>query len=110
MNIRKIIQIFHDSLNAKGYKGMIVHAKHIPDLRNDIRKRRDQNLIYPPLYEDYKAYFEFEPKAEFDHINSLFIMSVPVPQFKALFHWNNKELSLTIPPTYLYGLDIRALN
>ncbi|MFX1478862.1 MAG: 4Fe-4S double cluster binding domain-containing protein [Promethearchaeota archaeon] len=101
-----IIEKFHKNLEAKGYKGQIVHAKRIPDLRDDIRKRREQNLIYPPLYEEYKAYFEFEPKVEFDQINSLFIIAIPVPQFKAIFHWNNEELSLTIPPTYLYGLDI----
>ncbi|MFW9866443.1 MAG: 4Fe-4S double cluster binding domain-containing protein [Candidatus Thorarchaeota archaeon] len=101
-----IIEKFHKNLEGKGYKGQIVHAKRIPDLRDDIRKRREQNLIYPPLYEEYKTYFEFEPKVEFDQINSLFIIAIPVPQFKAIFHWNNEELSLIIPPTYLYTLDI----
>jgi len=105
-SINKIIQKFHDELTVKGYKGQVVHAKHIPDLRNDIRKHHEQNLIYPPLYEDYKEYFEFKPEVGFDEINSLFIIAIPVPQFKAIFHQNEKELSLLIPPTYLYGLDI----
>ena len=105
-SINEIIQKFHDELTVKGYKGQVVHAKHIPDLRNDIRKHHEQNLIYPPLYEDYKEYFEFKPEVGFDEINSLFIIAIPVPQFKAIFHQNEKELSLLIPPTYLYGLDI----
>ncbi|MFX1346011.1 MAG: 4Fe-4S double cluster binding domain-containing protein [Promethearchaeota archaeon] len=105
-SINKIIQKFHDEIKVKGYKGQIVHAKRIPDLRNDIKKYHKQNLIYPPLYEQYKAYFEFEPNVEFTELNSLFIIAIPVPQFKVIFHQNNKELALLIPPTYLYGLDI----
>ncbi|MFX0082605.1 MAG: 4Fe-4S double cluster binding domain-containing protein [Candidatus Hodarchaeota archaeon] len=105
-NKSKISQIFRKSLEAKGYKGQIVNAKRIPDLRYDIRKRYEQKLIYPPLYEDYKAYFEFEPDVEFDHVNSLFIIAIPVPQHEATFHWKNEEISLIIPPTYLFGLDI----
>ncbi|MFW9874874.1 MAG: 4Fe-4S double cluster binding domain-containing protein [Candidatus Thorarchaeota archaeon] len=101
----KISKIFHETLEAKGYKGQIVNARRIPDLRDDIRKRHEQKLIYPPLYEEYKAYFEFEPKVEFDQIYSLFIIAIPDPQFKAIFHWKNEEISLIIPPTYLFGND-----
>ncbi|MFX1376287.1 MAG: 4Fe-4S double cluster binding domain-containing protein [Promethearchaeota archaeon] len=105
-NQNKIIQKFHKTVEAKGYKAKIVHAKHIPDIRNDIKTQYEQNLIFPQLYEDYKAYFEFKPNVEFDEINSLFIIAIPVPQFKAIFHWKKEEFSLIIPPTYLYGIDI----
>ncbi|MFX1323321.1 MAG: 4Fe-4S double cluster binding domain-containing protein [Promethearchaeota archaeon] len=101
-----IIQNFYNRLNSIGAQGRIVHAKHIPDLRADIRKYYEQNLIYPQLYEDYKAYFEFEPKVDFAKIDSLFIVSIPVPQFEAKFHYKGKELILLIPPTYLYSTDI----
>jgi len=106
VNTNKIIQNFCNKLDYKGYKGKIVHAKHIPDLRNDIKKQHKRNLIFPQLYEDYKAYFEFEPSVEFSEINSIFVISIPVPQFKAIFNWKGKEFPLLIPPTYLYGLDI----
>ncbi len=105
-NINRIIQKFRNGLKLHGIEGKIVHAKHIPDLRNDIRKRHEQNLIYPQLYKDYKAYFEFEPNVDFPQINSLFILAIPVPQFKAIFHLNQKEFSFLIPPTYLYELDL----
>ncbi len=105
-SIKEITEKFHENLTLKGYKGKIMHAKHIPDLRNDIKMRHEQNLIYPQLYEDYKAYFEFEPSVDFDQINSMFIIAVPVPQYEARFRRNKNVLSLLIPPTYLYGLDI----
>ncbi|MFW9894950.1 MAG: 4Fe-4S double cluster binding domain-containing protein [Candidatus Thorarchaeota archaeon] len=101
-----IIDKFYKTLALKGYKGRIVHAKRISDLRNDIKIRREQNLIYPPLYEEYKTYFEFKPNVKFSQINSLFIIAVPVPQFKAIFHVNQREYPTLIPPTYLYGLSI----
>ena len=90
----------------KGYKGKIVSAKNIPELQQAIPKFNQQKLLDPEFYEEYKSYFEFKPDVEFSEIKSLFIISVPVPQFEAIFHWNNKEISLIIPPTYLYGLKI----
>jgi epoxyqueuosine reductase len=100
-----IIQNFYNTLNLKGYKGKIVSGEHIPDLRNDIKKHHKQNLFDPEFYEGYKSYFEIEQEYEFP-VKSLFIISVPDPQFKAIFHYDNKEISLLIPPTYLYGRNI----
>ncbi|MFX0018522.1 MAG: 4Fe-4S double cluster binding domain-containing protein [Promethearchaeota archaeon] len=106
MNENRLIKRFHKSLEAKGYQGQIVHAEHIPDLRNDIRKHHEQNLIYPPLYNEYKAYFEFEAEVDFARINSLLIIAIPQPQTETIFYWNKKKISLIIPPTYLYGREI----
>ncbi len=105
-NENNIIQKFYKNLELKGYKGKIVSVEHIPDLRRDVQKYHDQKLIDPKFYEEYKSYFEFEPEVDFPQIRSLFIISVPVPQFEAFFHWNNKKISLLIPPTYLYWLKI----
>ena len=103
---KDIVSKFYSILERKGYKGKVISAKHLPALRNDIKKHHDLNLIYPGLYEEYKSYFEFEPDAPFSEINSLFIIAVPQPQFEASFHWKNEKLSLMIPPTYLYGLKV----
>lgn len=105
-NKDKILEKFHSELESKDYKGQIVHAKHIPDLRNDIKKHHEKNLIYSELYKEYKAYFEFEPDVDFAQINSIFVITLPQPQFKTTFHWNDKVISLPIPPTYLYGRKI----
>jgi len=106
MDKNKIVQDFYEKLEAKGYKGKIVSAKHIPELRRSIKKFHEQKLLDPYFYEEYKDYFEFQPEAEFGEIKSLFIITVPQPQYKVIFHWNNKEVPLIVPPTYLHGMAI----
>lgn len=106
MNTSKIIKNFHRRLEDLGYKGQVINAKRIPDLRNNMQTLRDQSLIPSSLYEDYKIYFEFEVKADFPEVNSLFTIAKPVPQHRAIFNWRGKKLPLIIPPTYLYNKEI----
>jgi len=103
MDKNKIVQDFYEKLEAKGYKGKIVSAKHIPELQRSIKKLHEQKLLDPDFYEEYNDYFEFQPEAEFGEIESLFIITVPQPQYKVIFHWNNQEIPLIVPPTYLHG-------
>jgi len=102
----KIVQDFYEKLKVKGYKGKIVSAKHIPELQRSIKKLHEQKLLDPDFYEENKAYFDFQPEAEFGEIKSLFIITVPQPQYKVIFHWNNQEIPLIVPPTYLHGRAI----
>lgn len=90
-------------LNSKGYKGKIISAAHIPDLINDIKRYHESQEIYPDLYDQYRNIFEFQPDAKFSPIESIIIIAVPVPRFRLTFQWKDKDLSLVIPPTYLYG-------
>ncbi len=101
-----IIKNFYTKLDAQGYKGKIISAKYLPKLRHDVIKHHQEKQINPEFYEEYKSLFEFKPDVDFPQINSLFIISVPVPQYEAIFHWNGKNISLLIPPTYLYGRKI----
>ncbi len=95
---------FYKVLEQNEYKGKIISAEHIPELRNAVQKLHD--LLDHEFYEDYKSYFEFQPDVDLTQIRSLFIIAVPVPQFEAIFHGDNREISLLIPPTYLYGRKI----
>lgn len=106
VNENIIIQKFYKSLKLKGYKGKIVSANHIPDLRQDIKKHHDTKLLDEVFYNEYKSHFEIQPDVEFNEIKSLFIIAIPQPQFEAVFHWDSKIISLLIPPTYLYGLKV----
>lgn len=106
MKNNNMLNDFHTILESKGYRGEIVSAVHIPELLNDIRKFHTRKEIYPELYNQYKSLFEFKPKADFDSIESIIIIAVPVPQFRVTFQWRNKNLSLLVPPTYLYGRKI----
>ena len=106
MKNNNLLDDFHNLLDSKGYIGEIVSAIHIPELLNDIRKYHTRKEIYPELYNQYKSVFEFKPKADFDSIESIIILAVPVPQFRIIFQWRDKDFSLLIPPTYLYGRKI----
>jgi epoxyqueuosine reductase len=103
MNENNVIQSFYEKLDVKGYKGKIISAKYIPDLQNSVKKFNDQRLLDPDFYEEYKKYFEFEPKTEFGEVKSLFMIAMPQPQYKVVFNWKNIEVPLIIPPTYLHG-------
>jgi epoxyqueuosine reductase len=106
MNEQKILEKFHTILKSKGYKGEIISATHIPDILNDIQKHHKSGSIYPNLYDQYQSFFEFKPDVAFGDVKSLIVVAVPVPQFKITFQRNSKEISLIIPPTYLYGRKI----
>jgi epoxyqueuosine reductase len=103
---RDLFKKLSESLENKGYKASIISAKHIPELRNDVKKYYENNLLYAPLYEMYKAYFEFEPEAEFENIISIISLAKPVPPFEVKLFWKSRHISLLIPPTYLYGDEI----
>ena len=103
MNENNVIQNFYEKLDAKGYKGKIVSAKYIPDLQNSVKKFNDQKLLDPDFYEEYKKYFDFEPKTGFGEVKSLFMVAMPQPQYEIVFNWKNKKVPLIIPPTYLHG-------
>lgn len=100
---KNILHTFYEQLDAKNYKGKIVSAQHIPELQKAIKELHEKNLIDPRFYDEYKDYFEFEPEAKFGEIKSLFMVSVPQPQHKVIFHWKGSDIPLIIPPTYLFS-------
>ena len=103
MDKNKLIQDFYEKLGTEGYKGKIVSAKYIPELQESIKKFHEKKLLDPDFYEEYKDYFEFQPEAKFGEIKSLFIITIPQPQYRVIFHWNKSEVPLIIPPTYLHS-------
>ena len=103
MSENTIIKNFYYILESKGYKGKIISAKHIPDLQNAVKKLNEEKLLDPEFYNEYKKYFEFEPKTDFGKVKSLFMVAKPQPQYEIVFNWKNKKVPLIIPPTYLHG-------
>jgi epoxyqueuosine reductase len=93
-------------LEEKGYKGKIVSANHIPDLRKDIQNLYDQNQFDLDFYNEYRKYLEFEVKTDLAKVKSLFILAKPQPQYKAIFHWKKKKIIIIIPPTYIHSAKV----
>jgi len=103
MSENTIIENFNKILESKGYKGTVITANRIPDLQKAVKKFNDEKFLDTEFYEEYKKYFEFEPKADFGEVKSLFMIAMPQPQYEIVFNWKNKEVPLIIPPTYLHG-------
>ena len=103
MSENKISENFYKILESKGYKGTIITAKRIPDLQTAVKILNNEKLLDPIFYKEYEKYFEFEPKTDFGEVKSLFMIAMPQPQYKIVFTWENKEVPLIIPPTYLHG-------
>jgi len=103
MSENTIIENFFKILESKGYKGTIITAKQIPNLQKVVKKINDEKLLDPEFYNEYKKYFEFEPKTDFGEVKSLFMVAMPLPQYEIIFNWKNKEVPLRVPPTYLRG-------
>ncbi len=106
VNRAKILEKFHNSLAAKGYKGQVISAKRVSDLQKDIEKHHEQELFDPLFYDECLSYFEFEPVLSLPEEYSLFIVAVPQSSFKVNFTWQNENISLLIPPTYLYSKQV----
>ena len=58
-NKSEVVQKFYNTLATKGYKGKIVSAVHIPDIRYDITKHHTENRFDPEFYGNYQSFFEF---------------------------------------------------
>lgn len=98
----KVYSEFYNALETRGYKGKIVSAIHIPELLQDIKKHQKNKALDPEFYEEYKPFFDFKAEVDFE-IMSLFIISDPQPSYEVKFEWEDEEVTLLIPPTYLYG-------
>ena len=106
VNQNEILEIVYQKLELKGYKARIVSADHINDLRNDIQKLHEQNLLDLDFYEEYKSYFEFVPDVNLSNLESIIVIAIPQPSYEAVFQLKNRILSLQIPPTYLHVREV----
>jgi epoxyqueuosine reductase len=101
----KIVSEFYKALKKRGCQGKIVSAIHLPELLQDIKKHQKSKALDPKFYEEYKSFFDFKAEVDFK-IMSLFIISDPQPSYQVKFEWEDKEVTLLIPPTYLFGRKV----
>lgn len=105
-NKNKIIKNVFNELERINCKGKVISALHLKDIYSEIQEHRKQNLFDSDFYDEYKNYFESQQELELSQINSLFIIAFPHPATRLIFHLNNKEYILLIPPTYLKGREM----
>jgi len=90
-------------LEERGYKGRVVPAHHIHDLREEFEEHYKQGLIDEGLRKEYLSSFAFDLPASLPEARSLIVVAVPQPQVRFIFSRDGKSLSTLVPPTYVHA-------
>ena len=100
-----IKQIF-SKLEQKGYKGRIVSAERITDIKREINQQYRNKFFDEEFYQERLIFFNFDIPKDFPNVKSIFIVAVPDPHYQITFAWKNDEIALLIPPQYLFWREI----
>lgn len=93
-----------EQLEAQGYKCRIVSIRRLADLHARIQSFSDQGLLNNDLSDQYFSKFATKPPANMPDAQSLIVMTRMDPAVRFTFHYQGKEIVVTVPPTYLHGL------
>jgi epoxyqueuosine reductase len=88
-------------IEGRGWKGRSVPIGHLADLRQAIRGRYEEGLLFEPLYREQLGFLSFDPPADLPQARSILIVAVPTPQMRLFFHWQGERVPVVVPPTYV---------
>lgn len=100
MDLRRLIDELHSSLEEKGYRGRTVSVEHLRDLEEVIEGSRRSGLLNEELYREYLTGLVYKPPDVLREARSLIVVAVPQPQIRVTFTWRAESWPVTIPPTY----------
>jgi epoxyqueuosine reductase len=92
-------------LEKRGYRGRIVPAARVGDLRAEIEGRWREGLFDEAVYRTYLDHFAFDPPHEIPKAGSLIVVASPQPAIRFTFVWRERSFRLAVPPTYFHGTD-----
>ena len=87
-------------LLEQGCKVEVVSTRHLVDLLAEIESRRSQNQFDPEFAKDYLYRFDFAPPQRLSNAKSIVVVAMPRPITQAVFQWDGKKQTFTLPPTY----------
>jgi len=90
--------------NLKGFKARAVSVRHLPELKEDLRKFLRPGLVDKKLEETYLK-FNYEVSAALPGVLSLIVLAVPQPLTRLTFLWRGRPHAADIPPTYIGRVD-----
>jgi epoxyqueuosine reductase len=82
----------------------------VAELHREIEAHHKKGLLDEELYDAYLASFDFECQRKLANAGSLIIVSVPQPQARVVFEWEQNSYSVIIPPTYDCSVDERVAD
>jgi epoxyqueuosine reductase len=99
--MQRVIEMLYSMLEEGGFKARVVSCQHVEDLQGEIEGRHAQGLFDAEFYKEALSFFSFRPPDDLPTATSLIVVAVPRPQTKVSFTWNERTLTLIVPPTYL---------
>jgi len=110
MRSPQLSEALYESIEKQGFKGKIVSIAHLTELQKDIEAHHKKGLLDKELYDAYLASFDFECQRSLTGAGSLIIVSVPQPQVRVGFEWEQNSVPVIIPPTYDSSVDERVAS
>jgi epoxyqueuosine reductase len=91
------------SLEKYGYLGRVVPAHHLRRLQERITANYKQGRFDEEFYQECLAnQFVFAPPESLPEVRSLIVVAARQPQIRFTFTWQDKQIPLIVPPTYLH--------
>ncbi|MEE8576034.1 MAG: 4Fe-4S double cluster binding domain-containing protein [candidate division Zixibacteria bacterium] len=102
------VTALHKLVAERGYKGRVVPAAHLNDLRDDIERNHSTNQFCEEFFQESLTGFDFGALGEWPEAKSVIIIAMPQPLFRVTFELNGQTIPLIIPPTYSFATDARV--
>jgi epoxyqueuosine reductase len=98
LSTERIIQ----ATEERGWACRLVPAERRSDLWRELEERLAGGELDEVFFEERLRYFEQPIKEAPGWAESILIVAIPDPAFRIRFDWQGREVSLTVPPTFIH--------
>ena len=105
MGTKDVAASLVNALEQAGYRGKLVSAEHLSDLKNEINSLYQQDLFDQEFFTEELSGFDFNIPESLPGATSLIIAAAPQPQVQVAFKTAGRDMPCIIPPTYRYETD-----
>lgn len=100
-----VSELIYAQLEASGYRGRIIPIRYRFDLQRELVSNYTDQLLDEVFYQERLTHLNYEIPEALSDARSIIITAVPQPQQKVEFIFNNRTVSVIVPPTYDSGTD-----
>lgn len=101
-------------LGRFGFKGVVVSAEHLPELRDTYEGLLEEgsldNSFYRELLSRYGLHWDFDASSKMPGTRSIIVAAVQQPKISLEFHFGGRKYYGIIPPTYAHDTDATVLR
>ena len=95
-------------LSDLGYRGKIVEARHLEDLKDSIDKQLEVGVLSREVERKHMPDLDYDVLREHPEVRSIIVVAAPQPHLRLAFEYKGEELPVVIPPIYSSRDDKRA--